>query len=274
MALVALVLGAVAVAATARGAAAPASPAGQPGQAAAIQEAGRSLYTQTCASCHGPQGEGAEAGPPLIGTGAAATSFYLRTGRMPIGAPGQRPIRRQPYFSEEEIEALVAYVAGLAPGPGIPQVLAGGDIRRGWELYVANCQACHAATGAGNAVGGGFAAYGLALSTPQDIAEAMLIGPGVMPRFEFTQEDQDAIIAYVEYLRTVDAPGGVPLLGVGPVAEGFVAVVIGLTAVILIARFVGRRSHEGEPEVLLPAPDLPPEVGRGDEPGAPAGDRA
>jgi ubiquinol-cytochrome c reductase cytochrome c subunit len=270
--LAALVVGALAVVGTARGVAAGPATATVPGDSvgqAAIQEAGRGLYTQSCASCHGPQGEGAEAGPSLIGTGAASTSFYLRTGRMPLGAPGQRPVRQQPQFTEEEIQALVEYVAGFGPGPDIPQVQAGGDIRRGWELYTANCAACHAATGAGNAVGGGFAAYGLALATPQEIAEAMLIGPGVMPRFDFSQEDQDAILAYVEYLRTMDSPGGLPILGIGPVAEGFVAVLVGLTTLVLVARFVGRRTHEGEPEVPLPAPNLPEDVGHGN-----AGERA
>lgn len=223
-----------------------------------VTEAGRSLYVQNCASCHGQQGEGAAAGPALTNAGAASADFYLRTGRMPLGAPGQRPVRQQPQFSEEQIRALVAYVASLGEGPGVPQVQAGGDIRRGWELYTANCAACHAATGAGNAVGGGFAAVGLGRASPVEIAEAMLIGPGVMPRFEFEQADQDAIIAYVEYLRSLPTPGGAPLAGIGPVAEGFIGVFIGLVMLVLIARFVGRRTHAGEPDVALPGPDVPP----------------
>jgi ubiquinol-cytochrome c reductase cytochrome c subunit len=120
-------------------------------------------------------------------------------------------------------------------------------VRRGWELYQANCAACHAATGAGNAVGGGFVAVGLAEATDVEIAEAMLIGPGVMPRFELTDEERDSIVAYIDYLRRAESPGGAPIGGFGPVAEGFVAVVIGLTAMVLVAMFVGRRSHEGEP---------------------------
>jgi ubiquinol-cytochrome c reductase cytochrome c subunit len=109
-------------------------------------------------------------------------------------------------------------------------------------LYTANCAACHAATGAGNAVGGGFVAVGLGRATPTQIAEAVEIGPGVMPRFAFSEADRDAIVAYLEYLRTAPTPGGAPIGGIGPVAEGFVAVVVGLTAVLLIVRFVGRRT--------------------------------
>jgi ubiquinol-cytochrome c reductase cytochrome c subunit len=212
-----------------------------------VTEATTALYTANCASCHGINGEGAAAGPPLVGVGAASADFYLRTGRMPLGAPGQRPVRQEPKFSEEQIQALVEYVASLGPGPSIPTVQGGGDVGRGFELYTANCAACHAATGAGNVVGGGAAAVGLANATPEQIAEAMIIGPGVMPPFGLTDEDREAVIAYVEYLRAAPTPGGAPIGGVGPVAEGFVAVLLGLVGLVLIARFVGsRRSGEDE----------------------------
>jgi ubiquinol-cytochrome c reductase cytochrome c subunit len=241
-------LGAATLAVLAIGAlTAPVTPATAAEDGGAVRELGASLYLQNCASCHGPQGDGAEAGPSLIGVGAASADFYLRTGRMPLGAPGQQPQRADPVFDEEEIQALVAFVAALGEGPGIPQVGAGGDLHRGWELYTANCAACHAATGVGNAVGGGFAAVGLGNATPTEIGEAMIIGPGVMPRFDWERADQDAIIAYVEYLRSSPSPGGAPIGGFGPVGEGFVAVVIGLTLLLVVARFVGRRSHEGEP---------------------------
>jgi ubiquinol-cytochrome c reductase cytochrome c subunit len=214
---------------------------------------GPNLYLQNCASCHGAQGEGATSGPSLIGVGEASTDFYLRTGRMPLGAPGQRPQRQAPRFSEAEIQALVAHVASFGgDGPPIPSVNPGGDIRKGWDLYTANCAACHAATGAGNAVGGGFVAVGLGQATEREIAEAMLIGPGAMPRFQFNDEERDAIVGYVTWLRQSSSPGGAPIGGFGPVAEGFVAVSVGLTALVLVAVFVGRRSHEGEPGSPFP----------------------
>ena len=199
------------------------------------------LYLQNCASCHGAQGQGTSAGPSLRGVGAAAADFYLSTGRMPLGAPGQRPIRQTPKFNQEQIAGLVAYVASFGGGPAIPQVATGGDVHRGFELYNANCAACHAATGAGNAVGGGFFAVGLSQATDQQIGEAMLAGPGVMPKFAITGADRDSLVAYIRYLRTAPTPGGAPIGGIGPVAEGFVAVVIGLSAFVLAAVFVGRR---------------------------------
>jgi ubiquinol-cytochrome c reductase cytochrome c subunit len=171
---------------------------------------------------------------------------------MPLGAPGQRAIRQEPRFDNAQIQALVDHVAGFGQGPAIPQVTGNGDVHRGLELYTANCAACHAATGAGNAVGGGFAAVGLGKATDRQIAEAMLVGPGVMPRFQFSDADRDAIVAYLGYLRNAPSPGGAPIGGVGPVAEGFVSVVLGLTALVLIARFVGRRSHSGEPDLPTP----------------------
>ena len=149
----------------------------------------------------------------------------------------------------DRVEHVVAFGG---EGPEIPQVGATGDLRRGWQLYQANCAACHAATGAGAAVGGGAVAVGLGQATRVQIAEAMLIGPGVMPRFEFSAEERDAIVAYIDYIRQAESPGGAPIGGFGPVAEGFVAVVLGLTAMVLVAMFVGRRSHGGEPGSPLP----------------------
>jgi ubiquinol-cytochrome c reductase cytochrome c subunit len=218
----------------------------------AVRDDGAALYLQNCASCHGPQGQGGSGGPSLIGVGAAGADFYVSTGRMPLSAPGQRPVRQQPKFDEAQIQALVEHVASFGQGPPIPQVNGNGDIHRGLELYTANCAACHAATGAGNAVGGGFVAVGLGQATNRQIAEAMLVGPGVMPKFQFSDADREAIIAYLGYLRSSPSPGGAPIGGIGPVAEGFVSVVLGLTALVLIARFVGRRSGAGEPDVPSP----------------------
>ena len=173
----------------------------------AVRDVNATLYLQNCASCHGAQGEGTANGPSLIGVGAAAADFYLRTGRMPLGAPDQRAIRQEPRFSQQEMSALVAYIGSLGSGPAIPQVTNGGDVHRGWELYTANCAACHGASGSGNAVGGGFAAACWDKASSLDVAEAMLIGPGVMPPFRFEPADRDAIVAYVEYLRHVTDPG-------------------------------------------------------------------
>ena len=226
------------------GAAPSASPSASSGS---VIEAGRGLYQAQCSTCHGPQGQGTANGPALTQAGAAAADFYLRTGRMPLSAPGQPVTRHEPRLTNDEIKALTAVVASFGNGPQIPQVAGGGDLQAGAQLFVANCAACHGATGSGNAVGGGFSAVNLSRATATEIVEAMRIGPGVMPRFLFSPQDESAIVAYVQSLHEMASPGGLELGGFGAVAEGFIAIGVGLVLLVLVAMFVGRRSHEGEP---------------------------
>ena len=217
------------------------------GAAAAVTEAGSALYQSQCASCHGLQGEGTEYGPALAGVGAASADFYLRTGRMPLSAPGQPVVRRPTVLTDEQIRALVDVVAAMGDGPDIPEVTAGGDVSEGARLYIANCAACHGATGAGNAIGGGNLAANLHQANRTQVVEAIRIGPGAMPKFAFTEYQEASIAAYVEFLQNQPSPGGLEIGGLGAVAEGFVAVGLGLVLLVLATMFVGRRSHEGEP---------------------------
>jgi ubiquinol-cytochrome c reductase cytochrome c subunit len=89
--------------------------------------------------------------------------------------------------------------------------------------------------------------------TPEDVAEAIKIGPGQMPPGgglpEYTPTDQQSIsrvndvAAYVEALnKDRFNRGGAPIGGKGPVPEGFVAWVIGLGILILGIRWLGTRS--------------------------------
>jgi ubiquinol-cytochrome c reductase cytochrome c subunit len=237
----------------------PAAPAaGGASDDPAVIEAGRGLYVANCASCHGQQGQGTAYGPSVQNAGAAAADFYLRTGRMPLSGPNQRVVRQPPVFDEQQIQALVAYVASLGEGPAIPQVSAGGDLRHGRELYTANCAACHAVTGAGNAIGGGYVAVGLGFADRQTVAEAVTIGPGAMPRFGFDEQAQADLSAYIEWLRAEPSPGGLPIGGTGPVAEGFIGVAIGLPMLLLVTLFVARHRRDERPRRpgdVGPAPD-------------------
>lgn len=219
------------------------SGAAWPAADVAVVEAGRGLYTANCASCHGPQGQGGDAGPSLVGVGAASADFYLRTGRMPLSAPGQRVVRQDPHFDEAGIQALVAYVASLGEGPEIPQVAGAGDLRAGWELFQANCAACHNATGAGNAIGGGFVAVGIGRADPVEVAEATIIGPGAMPAFAFDEAELADLAAYVRWLSAAPAPGGAAIGQTGPVAEGFIGVAVGLPLLLLVSLFVARHGR-------------------------------
>ena len=201
---------------------------------------GGELYLTGCVSCHGADGVGTDQAPALVNAGAASASFYLTTGRMPAaqGEPFQPP-RKQPAYSQPDIDALVAYVASLGDGPPIPDVdIVDADIAAGGVLYRANCASCHQSAGAGGALSYGQSAPHLKYATAQQVVEAMRTGPGEMPVFNeqtITEEQANGIAGYVQYLRDPDDRGGAPLGGNGPVPEGLVALVVGLGGLIAIS---------------------------------------
>lgn len=203
---------------------------------------GAQLFTSSCASCHGPQGEGTEFGPPLTGVGEAAADFQLRTGRMPLADPDAQTVRKPPAFSPEEIDALVAYVGSFGKGPEIPEVaLSDTDLSDGQAFFVENCAACHGAVGNGGAAGPGALAPSLYRAEPLDIAEAMVTGPGEMPRFNLDTKQRNDIIAFITHLQDQDAPGGADIGGIGPVPEGFVAWALGVPALVAASWLLGRK---------------------------------
>jgi ubiquinol-cytochrome c reductase cytochrome c subunit len=208
-------------------------------------ERGRALYVTGCSSCHGPNGEGADGYPTLVGVGAAAADFYLSTGRMPLDQPTVQAARKEPAYSQDEIDDLVAFVASLGDGPAVPAVdPAAGSLVEGRELYTAFCAACHNSQGSGGALGRDYFAPSLFDATPVQTAEAVRVGPGAMPVFNAETIDQgelDSIVRYVEYLKDPRDRGGLSLGRVGPVPEGFVAWVVGLGALLLAAFWIGTR---------------------------------
>ena len=206
--------------------------------------AGRALYLASCAACHGVEARGTTEAPPLSHAGTALIDFMLRTGRMPLSELGQ-PIRRgAPVMGEQQIADVVAYLQPLTDGPAIPEiVVSSGDLALGRGLFTANCAACHGAAGAGDAIGGAIVAPDLRSSGERDVAEAIVGGPPPMPRFSFTPDELAAVNAYVQYLRGEPSPGGSSITAIGPVAEGFIAGFVGLVALLVIVRWVGRSSR-------------------------------
>lgn len=217
----------------------------------ALAAEGEQLYLTGCSSCHGLEGEGIEGrAPTLVGVGAAAVDFWVGTGRMPaVHGIGEQSMRKQPVYDAEQIDALTAHIATFGPGgPPVPEVdLATADLANGGVLFRANCAACHNASGIGGALSYGNYAPSLHDATAVQVVEAMRIGPGQMPVFEAQQlSDAEAtdIAAYVEYLRAPEDPGGLSLGRVGPVTEGFVALLFGLGGIALISAWiVGKRRH-------------------------------
>lgn len=227
---------------------------------------GRELYRTGCVSCHGVEGVGAAGGPAIVDAGAASAHFYLTTGRMPhAGGPDVQAVRKDPAYSPEEIEDLVAYVASLGEGPEIPHVdLSEGSVQEGGDLFRGICAACHSASGAGGALSFGQNAPSLDQATPVQVYEAMLVGPGQMPVFgppSYSEEQLNSIVAYVETLQELDDPGGFSLGRVGPIPEGFVAVIIGTGATVLAAFLIGRRVHDDH-DVDQDVVSSSPEVGQ------------
>ncbi len=189
---------------------------------------GRKLYLEGCSSCHGMEAQGTKNGPTLLGVGAAAVDFQVSSGRMPMAQPGaQAPAVDPPQYNEEQVAALAAYVASLAPGPAIPNAeqldYASADVAQGGVLFRVNCAQCHQAAGQGGALTQGKYAPNLMGVEPKEIYEAMLTGPQSMPVFSdatIPVKDKQAIIAYVTELQEAPSPGGLSLGRIGPVTEG------------------------------------------------------
>ncbi|HEV8425504.1 MAG TPA: c-type cytochrome [Actinomycetes bacterium] len=230
----------------------------QPSDSPALHARGLQLYQNACASCHGPNPNGPSYYPRVPALkdtgGAAAVDWALRTGRMPWkDNKGPAIERGEPRFNEEDIRALVVYIGTAVGDAQLPQVdPAQGDLQRGRDLYGQACAACHGMNGAGAALGGENIAVSLQNVEPQDVAEAIKIGPGQMPvgggltDYEFgtasSTEEVNDIARYVESLRTDPYnKGGAPIGGKGPVPEGFVAWVIGLGVLVLAARWIAGR---------------------------------
>ncbi|GGO82027.1 cytochrome bc1 complex diheme cytochrome c subunit [Wenjunlia tyrosinilytica] len=219
-------------------------------QSIAIEE-GKKLYATGCSSCHGPGGQGSTDGPSLVGVGAAAVDFQVGTGRMPAQQPGAQVPKKQPIYTQAQIDQLAAYIASLGPGPGIPSKKQydpkGGDIAAGGELFRTNCAQCHNFAGEGGALTDGKYAPSLRGVDPKHIYEAMLTGPQQMPTFPDTTMPEKAkrdIIAYVNDTTRADNPnpGGFSLGRLGPVTEGLFGWIFGLGALIATAVWVAART--------------------------------
>jgi ubiquinol-cytochrome c reductase cytochrome c subunit len=84
----------------------------------------------------------------------------------------------------------------------------------------------------------------LAESTPRQVAEAVRIGPYVMPKFSrsaITDRQLDSIVRYVEYTKRPARPGGWALGYIGPVPEGLVTWFLAIPALIGLCLLLGRR---------------------------------
>ena len=230
---------------------------------------GRELFLVGCAFCHGQNGEGIsdaregyQVGPSLVGVGAAAVDFQVGTGRMPLARPQVQATDKERVYTEDEVEALAAYVASLGPGPEIPDAedysiegLSEEEreeaIARGGQIFLTNCTACHNFNGSGGAMPSGGYAPSLHETDPKYIYEALLTGPMNMPNFSngnLSPEQKRDVIAYIETLRNEPEYGGFALGGFGPVTEGLFGWVIGIGILVAFAVWIAAHTTRSNKE--------------------------
>jgi ubiquinol-cytochrome c reductase cytochrome c subunit len=216
---------------------------------------GAELFAGNCASCHGIAGKGIESprpgageilgeGPPLKHVGAQAADFYLTTGYMPLGNPHEQPYTSRVLFSGKEVRSLVDYVASLGAGPGIPDPNPGrGDIADGMALFTQHCAGCHQEDARGGFVTGARVPP-LQGVTARQIAEAVRIGPYLMPRFPASQISSGQLNSLIRYVLSQNNPdnrGGWGIGNIGPIPEGLVVWLIAVPLLIISCLALGKR---------------------------------
>jgi ubiquinol-cytochrome c reductase cytochrome c subunit len=214
---------------------------------------GEELFMQNCASCHGTQANGVPpsgasgAYPNLVGLGPATIDFWITSGRMPAANPrAVQAVRSKGKLTDAQAVAIAAWVNSLDPSyPGIPTPnLKIANVSDGAALFALNCAACHTIEGDGDALADSTYAPSLRNIPAFQVVEAIRTGPGNMPRFTGNLDDYQVndIVKYVTTeIQHPNNPGGFGLGGLGPVAEGFVGLLLGAGLLALIAFWVGER---------------------------------
>jgi ubiquinol-cytochrome c reductase cytochrome c subunit len=174
---------------------------------------------------------------------------------MPLAEPTAEPQPKPAKFDRTGVLEIVKYVTSLAPSfgnPGIPVKLniSHANVAEGFSLFALNCAPCHTITGAGDALADGIYAPPLHGVTKTMVWEAIRTGPGNMPRFgpgTISPAQVVDIVGYVvKHIQHPTSPGGLSLGGVGPVAEGFVGLFVGVGVCMLAALWIGDRAENEE----------------------------
>ena len=222
-----------------------------PNAAATLAE-GKTLFDQSCASCHGADANGSALAPSLAGLGSGTVDLWVSSGWMPLANPAIQPAKKPAKFNRAQTIAIAKYVASLSGNTGfaIPSVnLKGTNVANGMSVFAQNCAPCHTITGSGDALSNGISAPSLHDVTKTMIMEAVRTGPGNMPRFGpgslSTKQVLDVVAYVTRYIQHPTNPGGLGLGGIGPVAEGFIGLFIGVGLCVLAAFWIGERNPRG-----------------------------
>jgi ubiquinol-cytochrome c reductase cytochrome c subunit len=178
--------------------------------------------------------------------GALAADFYVSTGYMPLASAHAQPTRSRVLFTRRQEKALVAFVASLGRGPRIPTPnLQVGKVNVGMRLFADNCAGCHQIAAQGGYVTGA-RVPSLMQATPTQIAEAVRIGPYLMPRFStsaITPDQLDSLIAYIQYAKHPADPGGWSIGHLGPWPEGLVTWLLASVVLVGFCIVIGERAR-------------------------------
>jgi len=210
----------------------------------ALRAEGFNLYQQSCSSCHGMSAQGIPGvAPSLRAVGPGPVDFYLSTGRMPLEQPREEPVRGSPAFTRPQIDALIAFISSFG-GPAAPTANpSAGNLALGFHQFTLHCAGCHQIVARGG-ITVDAQVPDLQGATAQQIAEAVRMGPYLMPHFDSKAIDQhelDSIARYILWTRHPANLGGWGIYNIGPIPEGIVAWFIGLLALVIVARLIGER---------------------------------
>ena len=213
-------------------------------------EDGKKLFQANCATCHGLDLQGTDDGPSLYGVGELAVEFQVATGRMPLAMQGPQAPQKPIQFTEDQIDAMAAYVQTHGSRSDLPRR---GD-RSTARATSPAARSCSASTARCATTSRRPAARSPRASTrPRSHATsalhmyaAMVTGPQNMPVFNdmnLTTEDKRDIISALLFLQENESPGGFSLGSLGPVSEGLFIWIFGIGALIAITVWITAKSN-------------------------------
>lgn len=226
----------------------------QGSQPEASVDRGAVLYAQNCATCHGADGRGGEVpvegglAPSLHAEDnpaieAAYVDLVMSTGRMPPVGSAFDNREREVVLDAEQRADVIAWMTDEFGLPGDLPEVGEGDPAAGREVWAANCQQCHGATGAGGVAGAGAWTPQVTDKSPRQIAEAIRVGPFQMPQFDEEQITDQEVADVAAYLEEIASEPRTPVFGLielNPVfASGFVALLA--VVVLLSLTWIGGR---------------------------------